>query len=77
MANKTKMIKMAEMVNKIHNMDCVDGLRQLPDNCIDLTVTSPPYDGLRKYKGFSFNFENTAIELYRVTKNGGVVVWVV
>jgi site-specific DNA-methyltransferase (adenine-specific) len=57
--------------------DCVEGMRELPDNCIDLTVTSPPYDNLRKYKGFSFDFESVARELYRITKNGGVVVWVV
>lgn len=44
---------------------------------IDLTVTSPPYDNLRTYNGYSFNFEAVARELYRVTKPGGVVVWVV
>ncbi len=49
----------------------------MPDNCIDLTVTSPPYDNLRDYKGFSFDFEGIAKELFRVTKDGGVVVWVV
>lgn len=49
----------------------------MPDNFIDLMVTSPPYDGLRKYNGYSFNFEAIAKELYRVTKPGGVVVWVV
>ena len=64
-------------VNKIYNMDCLDGLRMLHDNCIDLTVTSPPYDGLRTYNGYSFNFEPIAQELYRVTKPGGVLVWVV
>ena len=58
-------------------MDCLDGLRQLEDGCIDLTITSPPYDNLRTYKGFSFDFEGIAKELYRVTKQGGVVVWVV
>lgn len=64
-------------LNKIYNMDCVDGMKLL-DNCsIDLTVTSPPYDNLRDYNGYSFDFESTAKELYRVTKNGGVVVWVV
>jgi len=47
-----------------------------PD-CIDLTVTSPPYDSLRSYSGFVFDFETIAQELYRVTKPGGVVVWVV
>ena len=63
--------------NKIYNMDCLDGLRLLDDGCIDLTVTSPPYDNLRNYHGYSFDFENIARELFRVTKDGGVVVWVV
>jgi site-specific DNA-methyltransferase (adenine-specific) len=49
----------------------------LPDSSIDLTVTSPPYDGLRKYKGFDWDFQKIAQELFRVTKPGGVVVWVV
>jgi site-specific DNA-methyltransferase (adenine-specific) len=49
----------------------------IPDNFIDLTVTSPPYDDLRKYKGFIFDFKSMLDELYRVTKNGGVVVWIV
>ena len=69
-------------LNKIYNMDCVDGLKMLPDNCIDLTVTSPPYDNLRTYNGnidqWNFGkFKEIAKELYRVTANGGVVVWVV
>ena len=33
-------------INTIHNCDCVQGMKQLPDNCIDLTVTSPPYDNI-------------------------------
>lgn len=49
----------------------------MPDACIDLTVTSPPYDSLRTYNGYTFDFEGIARELYRVTKPGGVVVWVV
>ena len=57
-------------------MDCLEGLKQLDDESIDLTVTSPPYDDLRKYNN-NFDFENIAKELYRVTKDGGVVVWVV
>ena len=64
-------------LNKIYNMDCLQGLKLLPDNYIDLTVTSPPYDNLRTYNGYSFDFENIAKELFRVTKQGGVVVWVV
>lgn len=64
-------------LNKTHCMNCLDGMKLLPDNYIDLTVTSPPYDDLRKYNGYSFDFENIAKELYRVTKDGGVVVWIV
>ena len=68
-------------MSKIHwgtnCMDCVEGLKLLKDESIDLTVTSPPYDNLRTYNGYSFDFESVAKELYRVTKLGGVVVWVV
>jgi site-specific DNA-methyltransferase (adenine-specific) len=49
----------------------------MKDNLVDLTVTSPPYDNLRDYKGYSFQFEEIAKELYRTTRQGGVVVWVV
>jgi site-specific DNA-methyltransferase (adenine-specific) len=63
--------------NTTHNIDCVEGMKLLPDNCIDLTVTSPPYDNLRTYNGFEWDFEEIAKELYRVTKQGGVVVWIV
>jgi site-specific DNA-methyltransferase (adenine-specific) len=51
--------------------------REIADNSVQLTVTSPPYDNLRKYNGFTWDFEAVARELYRVTKPGGVVVWVV
>lgn len=54
-----------------------DVLATFPDASIDLTVTSPPYDNLRTYKGFEWNFDATAQQLHRVTKHGGVVVWVV
>ena len=64
-------------LNKIYNMDCVEGMKQIENNSIDLTVTSPPYDELRKYNGFSWDFESVAKELYRITKSGGIVVWVV
>lgn len=67
----------SEFNNKIITGDNVDILRQFPDKCIDLTVTSPPYDNLRTYNGFEWEFESLAKELYRVTKPGGVVVWVV
>lgn len=75
-------------VNRIYNENCLDTMSRMGDNSIDLTVTSPPYDDLRTYKnhikgnhtdynGYSFPFEDIAKELYRVTKEGGVVVWVV
>lgn len=64
-------------INKIYNENCLDTMSRMPENFIDLTVTSPPYDNLRKYKGYSFDFESIASQLYRVTKEGGVVVWIV
>lgn len=64
-------------IDRIYNEDCIETMKRMPDNFIDLTVTSPPYDNLRTYNGYCFDFENVAKELYRVTKEGGVVVWVV
>jgi len=66
----------------------VELLANFPDSCVDLTVTSPPYDSIRNYNNkldtksqiigeYSFPFEELVVELYRVTKPGGVVVWVV
>ena len=51
--------------------DSAELLKSLPDSCIDVTLTSPPYDNLREYNGFVFDFEAIANELYRVTKVGG------
>jgi site-specific DNA-methyltransferase (adenine-specific) len=64
-------------LNKIYCENCLDTMSRMPDNFIDLTVTSPPYDNLRNYNGYSFDFEAISLELFRVTKIGGVVVWVV
>jgi DNA modification methylase len=61
----------------LHLGDCLAVMKTLFGNSIDLTVTSPPYDNLRNYNGYCFDFEGIARELYRVTKDGGVVVWVV
>ena len=55
-------------INKIYNEDCLDTMRKMTDNYIDLTVTSPPYDNLRTYNVYVFDFENVAKELFRVTK---------
>ena len=57
--------------------DNVKIMRKMNADSVDLTVTSPPYDSLRTYEGYSFDFESVARELYRITKLGGVVVWVV
>ena len=62
-------------INKIYNENCLETMAKMSDNFIDLTVTSPPYDDLRTYNGYCFDFENVAKELFRVTKQGGVVVW--
>jgi len=64
-------------INKVTIGNCVEVLKNFDENSIDLTVTSPPYDNLRTYKGFVFPFKEIANELFRVTKEGGVVVWVV
>ncbi len=64
-------------VDKIYCENCIDTMSKMPDGFVDLTVTSPPYDGLRTYNGYSFPFKDIAKELFRVTKDGGVVVWVV
>lgn len=63
--------------NKLYCEDNVSFCRRLPDNYVDLTVTSPPYDSLRAYNGYSWDFNALAEELYRITSVGGVVVWVV
>lgn len=58
--------------------ECNDFMDSLAANHIKLTVSSPPYGKkLRKYNGFTFDFERTATNLYRITQNSGVLVWVV
>ena len=64
-------------INTIIQGDASKKLKDIPNEYIDLTVTSPPYDNMRTYNGFDFDFETIAKEIYRVTKKGGVVVWVV
>jgi site-specific DNA-methyltransferase (adenine-specific) len=64
-------------LNKIYNENCLRTMARMPDNFVDLTITSPPYDDLKNYKGYTFEFESIAKELFRVTKKGGVIVWVV
>lgn len=78
---------MEEFINKIHTGNSVELMKEFTDNSIDLTVSSPPYDKLRSYEGkiddttydthYSFPFVDMATELFRITKDGGMVVWVV
>jgi len=76
------------MLNQLYLGNSVDIMKTIPDNLIHLTVTSPPYDNLRTYNNkikdninydeyFSFPFVDIVKELYRVTCDGGIVVWVV
>ena len=58
-------------INKTHNMDCVAGMALLDEESVDLVVTSPPYDHLRSYDGYSFDYKKTAEALLRVVKRGG------
>lgn len=73
--------------NMIYNENCLETMKRMEDNFLDLVVTSPPYDNLRKYggdknyhqrlndTGYSFEFESIAKELTRVLKPGGVIFW--
>lgn len=64
-------------LNKIFNESCLETMKKMPDNFIDFIITSPPYDDLRNYNGYVFNFEPIATELFRILKKGGVIIWVV
>ena len=64
-------------LNHIYNENCLDTMQRMPNQFIDLALTSPPYDNLRDYKSYFFEFEKIAIQLFRILKNGGVLVWVV
>lgn len=64
-------------LNKIYNENCLITMANMSDNFVDMTLTSPPYDSSRKYNGYSFEFEPIARELYRITKDGGILIWVV
>lgn len=64
-------------LNKIYNENCLNTMSRMQDDFVDLVITSPPYDNLRDYNGYSFNFEPVAQELFRILKQGGVVVWII
>jgi DNA modification methylase len=68
---------MSIQLDTIYAEDCLQTMSRMPDESIDFVLTSPPYDQVRKYKGYQFDFKSIAQNLYRIIKVGGVVVWVV
>ena len=62
---------------KVYHENCLETLGGMPDDVIDMTITSPPYDDLRDYNGYHFPVEDIAASLYKKTRQGGVVIWVV
>ena len=64
-------------MNQLYQGDCINIMAEMDTDSVDMTLTSPPYDDLRTYNGYHFDFENIANQLFRITKQGGVVVWVV
>jgi DNA modification methylase len=74
---KEKEKEIDAFINRIIHGDSEHILKTMPSNSIHLTITSPPYDNIRDYNGYNFAEENIIKELFRVTKSGGVVVWVV
>jgi site-specific DNA-methyltransferase (adenine-specific) len=69
------MLKYRKNNISLHLDDCVKWIKSLDDDSVDMTLTSPPYDDIRNYHGYCFNFQETVKELYRVTKPGGVIIW--
>jgi site-specific DNA-methyltransferase (adenine-specific) len=65
------------MLNEVFEENCLETMKRMPDCFVDLVVTSPPYDDLRTYNGYSFDFVSVVESLFRVVKDGGVVVWIV
>ena len=64
-------------LNQIYSENCIETLRRMPDNWLDMTITSPPYDDLRDYNGYHFPVEDNSMLLYEKTKSGGIVIRVV
>ncbi|MEO8649568.1 MAG: site-specific DNA-methyltransferase [Acidobacteriota bacterium] len=64
-------------LSAIHHENCLETLKRMPDEFLDMTITSPPYDDLREYNGYHVSIGDVAEGLFRATKDGGVVIWVV
>ncbi|WP_318124225.1 hypothetical protein, partial [Vibrio sp. 2033] len=63
--------------SKIYNENCIETMRRMPADFLDMTITSPPYDDLREYNGYHLPIEEISRLLFEKTKPGGVVIWVV
>ncbi len=61
---------------QIYNGDCLEVMKEFDNESIDMVLTSPPYGQLRDYDGFSFSYNKTGLELFRILKSGGIIVWV-
>jgi site-specific DNA-methyltransferase (adenine-specific) len=71
-------LKIGELeLNKIYCVDCLEGMRKLPNESVDLVVTSPPYDNLRTYKGFIVDLHLVGQDIYRILKDGGIAAMVI
>ena len=64
-------------IRKIYNENCLLTMEKMPNEFVDCVITSPPYDDIRNYNGYQFEFEKIAKELFRILKPGGVIIWVV
>lgn len=64
-------------LEKIYNENCLITMENMPDDYVDFVITSPPYDDIRNYNGYQFEFKKIANGLFRILKNGGVIIWVV
>ncbi len=64
-------------LNEIIQGDCIEVMKNFPDNSVDLVVTSPPYDFLRDYKGFKLDLHETGKQIFRILKEGGIAVMVI
>ena len=64
-------------LNKLYNENCLNTMNKMSNEFVDFIITSPPYDDIRNYNGYEFNFEKIALELKRVLKKGGIIIWVV
>ena len=65
------------MTDRVICGECVEAMSKLQSESVDLVVTSPPYDALRTYNGYSFDLHKTGWQIYRVLKQGGICAMVI